>query len=73
MINAIELMVTDHKAHLIPPLHHDHVVAAVVGGSVLDLHGGSLLDPLLSRLVWHEVLEVWLTGQGRRLVVWEEK
>ena len=56
MINAIELMVTDHKAHLIPPLHHNHVVAAVVGGSVLDLHGGSLLDPLLTGLVRYKLL-----------------
>ena len=69
MINVIELMVTDLKAHLIPPLHHNHVVAAVVGGSVLDLHRGSLLDPFLSGLVWYKVLEMRLTSQGRRLIV----
>ena len=60
---------TELRAHLIPPLHHDHVVTAVVGGPVLDLHRGSLLDPLLSRLVWYKVLQMRLTGQGRRLVV----
>ena len=60
---------TDLRAHLIPSLHHDHVVTAVVGGAVLDLHRGSLLDPLLSGLVWYKVLQMGLTGQGRRLVV----
>ena len=44
--------------YLISAFKDNDVVTAVVGSSVLDLDGGSLLDPLLSGLVGNELLGV---------------
>ena len=42
--------------YLISAFKDNDVVTAVVGSSVLDLDGGSLLDPLLTGLVRYKLL-----------------
>lgn len=56
--------------HLITTLEDDDVIAAMVGGSVPDLHRGPLLDPLLPRLVGDHGVEVRrVRGGGGVLII----